>query len=192
MDSRNLLSLAGGLLILGAAGYYWGMGSSISPQPITDARQPDYVVQEIQGRESDAQGRLWRQLQARELRHYAQTPDRAELDAPQLTLYQDGQPLWQIRARQGIGRDQAHEILLQGQVQAERQLPGQPPLRLQTEALTAYTPQQRLHTDRTVIVQGPQGRLQAQGLTANLKTGDIILSQHVQGHYVPPSPPRPH
>lgn len=185
MDARNLLSLSGVLLVIGAAGYYWGIAQR-APELLAEpeARRPDYVVTGIASVETDAQGRLLRQVRARELRHYDAPRDLSEIDAPVATFYTDGREAWRIRAARGTGLDQNTEVRLEGEVLAERRDPALP-VTLATAALTAYPKQERLLTRERVTVTTPRGQLQSQGLEASLTRGELKLTQDVSATYAP-------
>lgn len=186
MDARNLLSLSGMLIVLGSAGYYWGMGPSRGIGPLAeDERRPDYVITGIRSRESDAQGRLLRRLEADELRHYDVPRDRAEVDRPVVTLYDNGQEAWRVTAQRGLGLDQNQEVHLDGGVRAERRVPDAVPLTFDTAALTVYPREERLVTQADVRIRSPQGEIGSRGLEARLKTGDLVLLQNVTGTYAP-------
>lgn len=186
MDARNLLSLSGVLLVIGAAGYYWGMGNpreQVSGDEET--LRPDYVVTDIRSRETDAQGRLLRRLEARELRHYDRPQDVAEVDRPVFTLYDEGREAWRVTAHRATSLNQNEEVRLEGGVHAERRDPAALPLTFDTPTLTVYPRQERLQTRAGVTVQSPQGRLASQGLEASVKTGDLVLIDNVTGNYAP-------
>lgn len=186
MDVRNILSLSGVLLVLGAAGYYWGLGQRGSLTEAEPERRPDYVVTGILTLETDENGQLRRRLQAAELRHYDQPRDSAELDQPVLTLYEQGREAWRVSARRGRSFNQNTEVRLEGDVHAERRDPDALPLTFDTSVLYAYPQQERLATHARVVVQSPQGQLTSQGLEASVKTGELVLSEKVTGNYAPP------
>jgi lipopolysaccharide export system protein LptC len=191
MDTRNLISLSGVLLVLGAAGYYWGMGSSNNHASAGDTvRRPDYVITNIHSLETDEQGRVMRRLQSPQLRHYDKPQDESEMDTPLLTLYELGREAWQINSQHGDARQQNTEVLLTGQVHAERRDPTAIPVSFDTDHLLVYPRDQRMTTDGDVVVTSTLGHLTGTGLDANMKTGDIVLHQNVKGNYAP-APPAP-
>ncbi len=186
MDARNLLSLAGVLLVIGAAGWYWGMGQ----QPVVaerDERRPDYVITGIEALETNEKGQVSRRLQAPEVRHYSRPTDEAEIDTPVFTLYDDRHEAWRITSRQGRSLSRNTEIRLEGNVRAERRDPSAVPVTLNTEQLQVFPKEERLMSQQLVTVQSPQGHLQSQGIKANLKTGELVLTKNVQGNYAPTS-----
>lgn len=186
MDTRNLLSLSGVLLVLGAAGYYWGIGHEqetvLGPN---EKRRPDYVVTGISSRETDEQGLVMRRLEAPMVRHYDKPLDEAEIDRPVITLYEKGQEAWQITAARGSSLAQNTELRLEGGVHAQRRDPAAVALTLDTEMLWVFPREERLSSPATVTINSPQGRLSSQGVEARMKTGELILNEKVTGNYAP-------
>ncbi|HEX4870204.1 MAG TPA: LPS export ABC transporter periplasmic protein LptC [Moraxellaceae bacterium] len=185
MDARNLLSLSGVLLVIGAAGYYWGIAQrapGVLAEP--EARRPEYVVNGIRSIETDAGGRLLRHVTARELRHYDAPRDVSEIEAPVATFYDNGREAWRIRAERGTGLDQNTEVRLEGGVVAERR-DAALPVTLATASLTAWPKQERLLTRERVTVTTPRGQLQSRGLEASLRRSELTLTQDVSATYAP-------
>lgn len=185
VDARNLLSLAGVLLVLGGTGYYWGLGRSPAPVVSREGlRQPVFEIDGIRSRETGDDGRVRRELVAPQLVQYS-GPDEALLESPQLRLYENGELAWDLRAGRGRRLDQQREIRLEGGVTAERRSPAAQPLRFTTPRLTAWPAEERLLADQGVQLSGPQGELSSQRLEARLAVGTLLLDQNVSGHYAP-------
>lgn len=186
MDTRNLASLAGVLLVLGAAGWYWGMGQTQSQAPVTDKnRRPDYVIQDMQALETDARGLVERRLSSPQVRHYDQPQEVAEIDTPVFTLYDNGQESWRLSARQGRLLNQNNEILLTDTVHAERRDPALVRITLDTDTLHVFPKEERLYSKSPVKIASPQGQLSSRGIEANLRTGNLVLNENVTGSYAP-------
>ena len=113
MDVRNTLSLAGGLLALGAVGYYWGgFGQTDSPLLNTDTSHlPDYNVIGINGRQTNELGQITHTLTAEKLAHYPKA-DNSVVTKPIVTLYKDGVSAWQISAQQALTSNHNRELQL--------------------------------------------------------------------------------
>jgi LPS export ABC transporter protein LptC len=186
MDARNLLSVSGALLLLGATGYYWGLGHHqdilLAPD---ESRRPDYVVTDIHSQETDEAGLLLRRLEAPIIRHYDKPQDAAEMDAPVITLYSKGQEAWQITAQHGSSLAQNTEVLLSGQVHAERRDPAAVAVTLDTESLHIFPREERLSSTSVVSIKSPQGHLSSKGINANMKSGELLLNENVTGSYAP-------
>lgn len=183
MDVRNTLSLAGGLLVLGAVGYYWGgFGASTSPLiPTNTNHLPDYQVRDIDGLQTNDEGQVERTLTANSLVHYPE-PDKSIVEQPVVTLYQQGVAAWTIEAQQAISLNNNRDLQLKKQV-VGRRLQGQP-LRLETDALNANQVQQRLDSSVAVFISSPQGQISSLGLHADLKEGVLTFPAQVRGTYV--------
>lgn len=185
MDARNLLSLSGVLLVLGAAGYYWGMGNQNPVVAAPEAaRVPDYVVQGIGSVETDEQGRLLRRLSATELRHYERPEEVAELDSPVLTFYDKGREAWRVVAARGESRLQNTEVHLAGGVVAERR-DAELPVTVTTPSLTVFPREERLLAREHVTISSPRGQIASGGLEASMKRSELLLSRNVTGSYAP-------
>lgn len=186
MDARNMLSLTGMIMVLGAAGYYWGIAHRPEPAaPVGEQRRPDYVVQRIGSLETDADGRLLRRLTATALRHYDDTPaDRAEIDSPVMTFYDKGREAWHVVAGQAVSLDQNNEVRLEGGVNAVRR-DNEIPVTVNARALTVFPREERLQTRERVTIDSPRGHLESHGLEASMKRGELKLTQDVSGRYAP-------
>lgn len=185
MDARNLLSLAGVLLTLGGAGYYWGLGRPADTTPAaTTAREEAFVVSGIRARETGEDGQLLRTLTAPRLVQY-HAPDEALLTRPELTLHAGGHPAWEIRAGQGRSLDLQREIWLEQGVSAVRRAPGATPLRFTTPRLVAWPAEERLLADQGVQFESTQGTLTSQRLDARFAVGTLQLDDNVSARYAP-------
>lgn len=186
MDARNLLSLSGVLLILGGAGYYWGMGQSSQPLLGDEGAQlPDYEVAGVESWQTDEQGRLLRQIKAVSAVHYRGSEDRTVVQQPVMTLYRDGEPTWRLTAPQAVGTDQNREVHLGDAVHAERVAAGAVPVRADTDTLDVHTQAQTMDThDEVVVAVGTQDQMRSHGMSADLKADTLILPSEVQGTYV--------
>lgn len=188
MDVRNTLSLAGGLLALGAVGYYWGgFGQSDSPLLNRDTSHlPDYDVVGIEGKQTNEFGQITHKLTAEKLVHYPQA-DNSIVTKPIVTLYKDGVSAWQISAQQALTSNHNRELQLNQQVLGQR-INGQA-LTLATETLNANQSLQTLTTAAPVMIRSPQGQISSVGLSANLQESTLTFASQVRGTYVlPPHP----
>lgn len=185
MDVRNMLSLTGMLMVLGAAGYYWGIAHRPEPQATpSEQSRPDYRVQAIGSLETDAEGRLLRRISATELRHYDAPRDRAEIDSPVMTFYQKGEEAWRLVAKRGVSLDQNAEVRLEGGVTAVRR-DDEIPVTVETPSLTVFPREERLQTRDQVTIDSPRGRLESRGLEASMQRGELKLTRDVNGRYAP-------
>ncbi len=183
MDVRSTLSLAGGLLVIGAVGYYWGgMGKTNIPLLNTDTNHlPDYQVTNIQGLQTNDTGQIERTMKADSLEHFPQ-PDKSIVRQPLVTLYQQGVMTWSISAQQALSLNNNRDLQLSQQV-IGRRLQG-PSLSLETESLNANQESQTLDTAAAVVIRSPQGQINSLGLNAKLQEGILTLPAQVRGTYV--------
>lgn len=183
MDVRSTLSLAGGLLVLGAVGYYWGgLGKADIPILNADTKHlPDYQVTNIEGLQTNQAGQIERTLKAVSLVHYPQ-PDKSIVQQPIVTLYQQGQAAWQISAQQALSLNTNRDLQLTQQV-IGRRLQGSN-LSLETELLNANQETQTLDTTAAVTIRSPQGQISSLGLNAKIEEGILTLPAQVRGTYV--------
>ncbi|MDQ8036899.1 MAG: LPS export ABC transporter periplasmic protein LptC [Pedobacter sp.] len=186
MDTRNLASLAGVLLVLGAAGWYWGMGASRTPAKADDEKgRPDYVIRDIQGLETNEKGQVERRLSAPEVRHYDKPVETAEIDTPVFTFYDEGKESWRLTAQHGQVLNGNREVLLTEQVHAERRDPAAIAVTLDTDTMHVFPKEERLYTKSQVKIASPQGQLASRGLEANIRNGNLLLNENVTGNYAP-------
>lgn len=191
MDARNILSVAGVLLVLGGVGYFWGLGHKIPLEPgAGEERRPDYEATGIHSQETGKNGQVQRRLDAPALRHYSLPRDEIEIDLPVLRTFDAGHEVWQVQAQRALSLDEGREIHLEGGVSAERKRPPNSllpatPLRFVTRHLTAWPDEERAHSDSGIRVTDQQGEISSQILDANLKTGSVTLKQNVTGIYAP-------
>lgn len=183
MDIRPLLQLSTVLLAVGAGAYYgWG---GLTPDHVAtdDGRGPDYIVEQVQLWQTDAQGRLLRRMQGLQLTHHAQ-PERFHLTQPDVQLYSQGQLLWGLTAAQADSPDPATDLWLSGNVIALRQQ-GSEPLRLETSRLHANPRGDRLDSPAAVRVISPRGTMTGVGLNVDLRNKSVELNSAVEVHYAP-------
>jgi len=183
---QNNLSLAGGLFILCVAGYYWGGFAKDTPL-LTDAPDnlPDYSISDISGTQINEQGQVVRQIQAKQLEHFAEN-DEIHISSPIVTLYQQGQEHWRISADKAMSRQDNQLISLENNVLAQS-LQGSN-LRLETASLTTEPNKHLLYTQTPVVVHSPNGEIRSLGLQANTEEGTINFIGQVRGTYVVPKP----
>lgn len=183
MDIRPLLQLSTVLIAVGAGAYYgWG---GLTPDTVTidNGSGPDYIVEQIQLWQTDAQGHLLRRMQGQQLTHHAE-PERFHLKQPDIQLYSQGKLLWRLTAVQADSPNPATDLWLSGNVVALRQQ-GSEPLRLETSRLHANPRGDRLDSPAAVRVISPRGTMTGVGLNADLHSKTVELNSAVEVQYAP-------
>lgn len=187
MDTRNLLSLSGVLLVIGAAGYFWGLDQKEdAPLLVQDNRpRPDYVVEGLQSLQTDEKGHISRTIRAKKLTHYQEPEEQAEMEHPDVILFRDGKPAWSVKASRGSSLEGNTHLILGEGVSAER-LNASPEgaVRLDAPTMHLYPEKQSINTADDVSVVSRIGKTQARGLDASLQSGSLNLHSQVRGEYV--------
>ena len=152
--SRREVIIALVLAAVGLAAWWYRGGRDADgvPSPLGPG-QPDYVVEQVAGLSMSAAGLPERRLRSPELRHY---PDGAGsvLDAPVLHLLDPVTPDWVIRAEQAWVAEDTSEVLMEGQVLAERAAYAESPaLRIHTSELLVLNDAGYAETDRFVELE---------------------------------------
>jgi LPS export ABC transporter protein LptC len=187
MDFRNTLNIVFAAALLAVAGYYWGFKTSNKPLTGEENLSTDYHITGLKLIETNKQGQIWRQLRAKEFKHFDKPTESAEIIAPVATFYDNGQPAWLIYAQKGLSSQQNSELFLSGGVYAIRQNPDDLPISFNTESLFIWPKQNKLEANSAVRVNSTRGYLTSNHLLATLKTGEIRLSNEVIGYYAPSS-----
>jgi lipopolysaccharide export system protein LptC len=163
-SSRQSLLAATFALLGGLAWWLLERQSAPEPPALQRQRSPDYVVSGFKAIETDETGRPSRQLVAKQLRQFVDE-DLAELDRPNLTLFEADAPPWRASSRQGLLLAGGDEIRLSDAVRIERDAsPGGRPVRLDTSELTVWPQRQYAQGDRPVRIESKRDWLTATGL----------------------------
>ena len=185
MDVRSTISLAGGLLVLGFVGYWWGgfgkQDEVLAPRSTVNL--PDYEITGVNALRTDEDGQISQTLVAQRIVHFP-NPDRSEVERPRILLFRDGQPRWEVTAEGARGQDARRDLTLYGDVTG-RSLSGTP-LTLKTDTIQANQDSRVLSTSAQVRITSPQGEISSLGLSANIAEGALEFPAQVRGTYVIP------
>lgn len=184
MDVRPLLQVTTVLLALGAFAYYGLADRDADNQVSTNNSGPDYIVDGVHAMQTDENGLVIRHFAGTRLTH-TPTPERFLLNAPDITLYSGGKPLWRMTAETATSTDLSHNIWLESNVVAIRDVRVGPALRFSTDRLHADPHAHQLDTPARVTIESPQGRVQGTGMKADLSANTLQLLSAVEVHYAP-------
>ena len=146
----------------------------------------DYVIHGMHLRTMGEDGKPARVLKSRTVRHYAEQRT-TELEAPQVSIVEPGQPPWVIDADKGEVSPDGKQILLAGAVSIARAAAeGKRPRLLQTRDLKVSPEENYAETAEQVTVTSGDSRIESVGMQAWFKhpTRFKLLSK-VRGRYVP-------
>jgi len=183
-STRPLLLTA--LLMILAGGTWWlrqGVQDDTERQP-HPPHTPDYWIDGLNARTMDKEGRPRRLLTAESLLHFPDDQS-TELTRPELLLLEDGRPPWRIRSELGwVSRD-GELLLLQGEVQIERETDGNVrPMHLVTRDLRVQPKDEYAETEQPARVDSGPHWMESTGLQAWLREPvRIKLLADVRGHY---------
>lgn len=180
------------LVLVGLAALSWWLAERGGDQPPVApsdaaARVADYYVRGIEVTTMTPEGRPGRTLRSPELRHFL-ADETTELDAPDLTVHQQGEPPWLVSAERGWLSADGELLLLQGRVTVDRAAAaGIRPLQLVTSNLRVQPRQDYAETDEHVRVVSRDDEVEAIGMRAWLRAPmRLKLLSQARGRYVPP------
>jgi lipopolysaccharide export system protein LptC len=183
---RPLLAL---VLVVAAVASWQLVEQTAPPQPPvahSGQREVDHYVTGFDVVRMTQAGQPAHRLRAASLRHYTDD-DTTELGRPQLTIFQDDAPPWEIDAERAWVSADGSLVLLSGDVRIERAGGSMTrPMRMHTRDLRVQPRQDYAETDEKVRVDSDVDWLEAVGMQAWLRPPSRIkfLSQ-VKGHHVP-------
>ena len=160
---QSVLALV--LTLVGGAAWWQqsGQAPEAPPTPVR-ARLPDYTVEQFIATTMGPNGRPARSLTAREMRHYPDD-DSSELDLPILVLNRPDGPPWDIRSETGWISGDREQLLLHGQVFADREGRGEArPIHLKTSELTVRPRQNYAETAMPVEITSDEDWLKSTGM----------------------------
>ena len=149
-------------------------------------REVDYYVTGLEVTRMTQAGRPAHRLEVAQARHYTDD-DTTALDQPQLTVFQDDAPPWEIDAERGWVSADGSLVLLGGEVLIARAGDADNrPVRIQTRDVRVQPQQDYAETDERVRVDSEDDWLVAVGMQAWLRPPSRLkfLSQ-VRASYVP-------
>lgn len=197
---RITLYLPLALMGLLALGTWWLVRNAPQPDtpqaPASVAHEPDYFMRDFSVRSFDADGRLQSVVRGRLARHYPDT-DTLDIDEVDIRSTNAQGRVMTATARRAISNADGSEVTLLGDAVVERitpSVPGQravPVLRLQGQALQAWSQTERVRSDEPVTLTQGGDTVTADTLDYDNKAGLLLMKGHVRGLIAPrPTGPR--
>ena len=149
----------------------------LQPDAVEDAEQPDLEIAGATISRFEDSGALAYVLRSPLIRRF-EDRNLTRLDAPELTLYQDPEPPWQITARHGTitgSEERGERVQLEEDVRMSRRYPDGRRFTLQTPTITLYPEREYAETSRDVMITTHAGRTRAVGLQGDLGQGLLEL-----------------
>lgn len=184
---RLVLTITVGSLI--AAGSFWMVEllNRVDPRLDPDAfkGEPDYIVEKFSVVRMTETGQPRYLLSGAKLTHHP-VDDTSEVDQPLLKNVAPGSPPVTIRAKTARIAHGENRVELLGAVDIDRPaFPDTAPMRLQTETLTVFPDEDRMHTDAPVRMTSGAAAVSGIGMQANNATRELQLKSRVQITYPP-------
>ena len=187
---RGLLPLLA--IALAAAASWWLYQQVASEHARLEGRQrhdPDAFADDIDLRTLNARGKLEHRLRAKRMEHYPDD-DSTSLDTPYLELYRPREPTWRVRAQRGWVSSGGTEILLEGEVDVQRDGKARlRPVHLTTSKLRVFPDRDYAETDVAVNYRTTDLEVRSLGMRAHFDTGQVELPARVRAVYQPPRKP---
>lgn len=143
----------------------------------------DYYLENFKITQLNAQGKKKYTLSGVKLMHYRDT-DTADVTFPRLLFVDEQAAQWKVNADRAWISKNSDYIHLLGTVNITRVIQEtNPPLDIVTSNLKIRTQDHFAETPEQVTIQSPGWQANAQGLTANLTTGQFSLLSKVKGRY---------
>jgi lipopolysaccharide export system protein LptC len=147
----------------------------------TQAKDPDYYVEDFAATRFGSDGRVIQQLAATRLTHY---PDGSptEVVAPQLVTTQPAKPRMRVRADSGKISADNEQLYLMGNVVGVREAtPGQGQVTVTTEYLHVRVRDEKADTDKRVTITDATGTHVGNAMEADNKSRILKLRNGVSG-----------
>ena len=156
---------------------------TIRPKKKQLARRPNAFMLNARYYEYDNQGLLHSRLTTSKVLHYLYK-NSARFKNPTLMIYTAQHIPWYISAYYGESYHGTKSIHLWDHVVIHQPKQAQyPDTTITTSAMTIYPNQSSAETNQDVTIIRPNSIVQATGMKANLKKGNITLRSHARGVY---------
>lgn len=173
-------------LLLGAALSWWllrGLSNPSVKHAVKARHIADYSLQKFTVNAMNDRGKLYYRLHADHMSHYLDD-DTSRVDRPNMTVFKEGNALWNVYAKRGWISAGQKSIVLRGDVLIWRNAVNDGPgLEIQTDELHITPDKQYAETARPVTISQEIGVTRAVGMRVDLEKSTMELLAAVQGHY---------
>lgn len=179
-----------GLLALGT---YWLARNTPSFAPAAQERppthEPDYFLRGFSVKSFDAKGQLKSEIHGVEARHFADT-DTTEIDEPRIRAFNQEGALVVASAHRGVSNSDGSQVQLIGNAVVTREAPpaqraSEPVLEIRGEFLHAFMDQERVISNKPVILKRGNDVFQGNGLEYDNLRRVLELKGAVRGTLQP-------
>ncbi len=177
-----------GLLLALAGLTFWLMRVVEAPEKPQDRylkHDPDYIIDSLQLRKLDREGRLRQSLTATRLTHYPDD-DSTEVEKPVVVFTAPDKPNVTIQARSAEISANGEAIYLKDEVQVKRdpRTPEEAPLYGNMPDLTVLTEDETAITKSPVLITQGQSHLRGVGMKVDHKNQTYTIESRAQGEFV--------
>lgn len=176
------------LAVLGLSSYITWL--SLRPQSSISIRrtlQADAIMENISAVIMDKQGKPSMKIVSPRMIHYA-ADDTSHLLEPELTLYRKSPKPWFIRAKYAKASQGIEQVHFWDNVTIHHAADeSNPATMIKTPTLTVHPNKQIALTRDLITLIQPNLVVKAEGMHADMNTGDIKLISNARGEYVPNS-----
>ena len=154
-------------------------------QQQTTSAGADYYITQFSVTEMDENGNPQHRLESEYLAHFVHN-DTVEMTNTRATLFRSGKAEWQLDARHAFAETRGEILQLSGGVSARKIADGEHTLtEFNTDSMKVWPKRHFAETDDPVVITGPGSRIDAVGMTADLKEEQVELRSAVRGYYEP-------
>ena len=178
------------LASLAGVSYWYSQTTRLRNLPTPVSREgPDFVVNGVTVTQFNDSGRATSRLHASELAHFA-ADGHSDLTRPRLISQRPGQPDVEARANMARVEEGGERVLLTGDVVITRApgADGAPPMRLQTQSLTALPDLDRYSTDAPVELERGDSLIRSIGMDYDNVARTVKFRSKVRGTIEPTGP----
>lgn len=154
------------------------------------AQFPYAVIEDARSRHFDSEGKLSYEFVTNTLRHFrldlsrVSEGDFTSLESPRLTLYTDETP-WYVTADHGKLTERGTRLTLWPNVRIWQEESANNVTELTTSRLEIRPQLKEVSTTAEVTITSTTGKIEAQGMTVDLKNQRIQLLNRVRGYHEP-------